>query len=107
MTSHHPCMPRILIHVSDYDAMSSSLCRLRLWQQNVWMLLLSLLVGVSTGSESTKSEADYAAFTKVAELAYISEIKPLLTTYCVKCHGGEKTKGEVNFSAIRGGAAAM
>lgn len=32
-----------------------------------------------------------------AEATYSEDVIPFLTTYCAKCHGGEKTKGGVNF----------
>lgn len=31
---------------------------------------------------------------------FASEIQPLLEQYCVECHGGEKLKGEVDFTTI-------
>lgn len=34
------------------------------------------------------------------EEPFQNEIQPLLDTYCIKCHGGEKVKGEVDFSVI-------
>ena len=34
------------------------------------------------------------------EAAFESFLKPLLAEHCVKCHGGEKTKGKVNLKEI-------
>ncbi len=39
--------------------------------------------------------------------AYGADIAPLLATYCGSCHGQKKQKGEVDFSAIGGGEAAL
>ena len=33
-------------------------------------------------------------------VAYEKDLKPLLSTYCFKCHGPEKQKGELNLSTI-------
>ena len=40
--------------------------------------------------------ADHAErFTRGLEL-FRKEIRPLLTTHCLKCHGGEKTQGDLS-----------
>src|SRR5437899_3642760 len=40
-----------------------------------------------------------ASFTLAAP--QFDEIRPLFQNYCTKCHGAEKTKGGVNFEAIK------
>jgi mono/diheme cytochrome c family protein len=52
-------------------------------------LIISLLVLWAMGGRAYASEAP-AAFDK--------DIRPLLDAYCIKCHGGEKTKGDVNLA---------
>jgi len=50
----------------------------------------------------------FAAFVAAAGLegrptgdgVFDSQIQPLLEQYCIKCHGGEKVKGEVDFTEI-------
>ncbi|MDP6207795.1 MAG: hypothetical protein QGG01_05785, partial [Roseibacillus sp.] len=32
--------------------------------------------------------------------AFSTSLKPLFTKHCIKCHGGEKTKGKVNLKEI-------
>ena len=44
------------------------------------------------------------AFESRAADAFDAFIKPLLDAQCVKCHGGEKTKGKVNFKELVGTA---
>jgi cytochrome c553 len=39
--------------------------------------------------------------------AFDKDIKPLLSTYCYKCHGTEKQKGDIDFSIYAKGAAAL
>ena len=34
------------------------------------------------------------------EAKFDSSIKPLLTKYCIDCHGGKKVKGKVDFTKI-------
>ncbi|HEX3132313.1 MAG TPA: c-type cytochrome domain-containing protein, partial [Planctomycetota bacterium] len=41
------------------------------------------------------------------EITYIDQVKPLLATYCVKCHGGEKTKGDLNLANYKSGVQAL
>ena len=36
-----------------------------------------------------------------AKIKFEENIRPLLERSCLKCHGGEKVKGEVNFSKIK------
>ena len=38
---------------------------------------------------------------------YDKDIKPLLSTYCYKCHGPDKQKADINFSLYADGDAAM
>ena len=33
-------------------------------------------------------------------IEYISDIQPILKEYCIKCHGGEKIKGDIDFTQI-------
>ncbi len=81
-----------------------------------WVLvcLAVLIVGATCaqssekGSEKTTATAPaIAALRTTAELTFTEQIKPLLATYCVKCHGGEKTKGDFNLAAVRSGAQAI
>src|SRR5688572_19802563 len=69
------------------------------------ILVITLMVGVLVGADSPAAQRE--ALGVKAEAAYTSEIKPLLTTYCVKCHGGEKTKGDLNLANYKNGAQAL
>jgi hypothetical protein len=40
-------------------------------------------------------------------VAFVRDIKPLLSTYCFKCHGAEKQKGDLNLSTIGNDEAAQ
>ena len=73
------------------------------------MRLSVTIIAVLLATVATPSPAadDVVALTKVAEAAYEKDIKPLLATYCVKCHGGEKTKGEVNVANYKSGSSAL
>jgi mono/diheme cytochrome c family protein len=51
--------------------------------------------------------SDPAALRMQAERTYSERIKPLLTTHCVACHGGKKTKGDLDLARIGSSAAAV
>jgi hypothetical protein len=40
----------------------------------------------------------------VADSAFEAEVRPLLSTYCVDCHGGKRVKGKVDFTTIKSDA---
>ncbi len=51
-------------------------------------------VGSTSPSQQAESDFDHG-------------IRPLLGTYCVRCHGGDKTKGDLNLNQYRSGSAAV
>ena len=67
--------------------------------------LLLALRAVAAGEPART--ADVASPTQLAEAAFDQGIRPLLGTYCVRCHGGEKTKGDLDLKLYRSGAAAV
>ncbi|HYV25987.1 MAG TPA: PSD1 and planctomycete cytochrome C domain-containing protein, partial [Candidatus Eisenbacteria bacterium] len=71
-------------------------------------LLFVIFVASLVESRSAKVPADHAQqMAKGLEL-FKNQVGALLTEHCVKCHGGEKTKGEFNLTTreglLRGGA---
>ena len=38
---------------------------------------------------------------RAAEADFVKDVRPLLETYCFKCHAGEKAKGDVNLASLR------
>ncbi len=62
-----------------------------------------LLLAALCALPAALAAADRAALAT----SFDKEIKPLLSTYCYKCHGPDKQKGEVNLSLYRDGEAAM
>ncbi len=89
------------------------------WYRGVLLVLLALLLaGLSTvvaaqeagQAGSQASSPDAAASDQLRqrmEHGYEQQVVPLLTTYCVRCHGPEKHKGDIDFAAITTGAAAL
>ncbi|HEX3133626.1 MAG TPA: DUF1592 domain-containing protein [Planctomycetota bacterium] len=69
---------------------------------------MMLLTGHATGSESAKpATTDRVALREQVERTYTDQLKPLLATYCVECHGGAKTKGDLDLATMRTGVAAI
>jgi len=66
----------------------------------------TLVAGTLVGADTSTAAQREALGTK-AEAAYVEHVKPLLATYCVKCHGGEKTKGDLNLANYKNGAQAV
>lgn len=64
------------------------------------MIGLCSLVGAEEG---TSPEAKLAS----AQEQYEKSVHPLLTDYCLKCHGPEKQKHDINFADYATGAAAI
>ena len=67
------------------------------------ILLFALSLNVPAAENAQDSlPLDHAArFTRGLEL-FQQSIRPLLNEHCVKCHGGEKTKGEFNLTTREG-----
>ncbi len=63
------------------------------------LLLVALAAPVLTATDSTPEQQ--------LGLAYEQDIRPLLDTYCVKCHGREKQKGDVSFAPYKAGQSAI
>ena len=57
------------------------------------MMLLSMTLLLSPASNATAPNSDSRA-------QFDSLLKPLFAQHCIKCHGGEKTKGKVNLREI-------
>ncbi len=63
-------------------------------------------IGAGVASETT-IDSERAQARRQAEKTFDQQIKPFLTTHCVACHGGEKTKGDLNLKSVSSGAAAV
>src|SRR5436190_3914382 len=61
-------------------------------------LAVALVVGGALVAASRAAEGGDAA----AVARFTSDVRPILVQHCVKCHGGEKTKGEFDLTT-RGG----
>ena len=61
--------------------------------------------GIQASQESAATALEQLR--KGSARAYEQQVAPLLSTYCVSCHGPEKHKGDINFAAIATGAAAL
>ena len=57
------------------------------------LMLLSMTLLLSPASNATAPNSDSRA-------QFDSLLKPLFAQHCIKCHGGEKTKGKVNLREI-------
>jgi mono/diheme cytochrome c family protein len=67
-----------------------------------------LVLGLAEASAAERgAAAQRQALTAQAQAAYEREVRPLLATYCVGCHGGGKTKGDLDLASYRTGAAAV
>ena len=58
-------------------------------------LLAALLVTAAL------SAADEVAYVPGTQPSYAKDVRPLLETYCIDCHGGESTKGEVDLARLK------
>lgn len=62
--------------------------------------------GGPSGAFAQDPEAQRAAVRRRIELAYESDIQPLLLAYCASCHGLDSRKGGVDYSRIVSGSMA-
>ena len=70
------------------SAASDTLCTVpQVAQPAIWLALLALVAATAAAADGMTIDFD-------------KEIKPLLATYCVKCHGPDKQKGDLNLSTI-------
>src|SRR3954467_11335282 len=58
-------------------------------------LLAALLATVALAS------ADEVAYAPTVLPSYAKDVRPLLETYCIDCHGGESTKGEIDLARLK------
>ena len=76
------------------SAASDTLCTVpQVAQPAIWLALLALVAATAAAADGMTIDFD-------------KEIKPLLATYCVKCHGPDKQKGDLNLSTIANDEAA-
>ncbi len=68
------------------------------------MLFVTALAGAPLCAESA---ADRERLAKGAAATFEHDIRPLLARYCAECHGKDKQKGDVDFSHLATGAAAL
>lgn len=73
------------------------------------VLSLVLIVGIwilqGVGAEENAaggSASDSAAGIPAGEPGYRSHVEPFFETYCIRCHGGEKSKGEMTLNTLDG-----
>lgn len=59
----------------------------------------AVLIGGITALGGLAS-AEPAQKTTPSSTAFTSDVRPILSTYCYRCHGGEKTKGDLNLLKI-------
>ena len=75
-------------------------CSSRHRRRIVFALLMGLaaafLAGVTGDARLRAAESSDAAGARFA-----TEVRPLLVQHCLKCHGGEKTKGGFDLSTAR------
>ncbi len=72
------------------------------------LAVLVLLGGVAVRSaQGAGAETPATAARSTLETTYKEQIFPLLTTYCIKCHGPEKHKGDLNFQSLEKVATAL
>lgn len=73
----------------------------------IWLTWLGAQAA-ETATSTPPLPADHAQRMSRGLERFQSHIKPLLITHCVKCHGGEKTKGELDLTTreglLKGGA---
>ncbi len=75
---------------------------------HILSFFLLIITQVSLGLESNAAlPADHAQRMTLALASFQKEIAPLLKEHCLKCHGGEKTKGDFDLTTredmLRGG----
>ena len=72
------------------------------------VVLAGLLLALRTVPASEPARpAGGASPSQLAEAAFDQGIRPQLSTYCVRCHGGDKTKGDLNLNLYRSGSSAV
>jgi hypothetical protein len=80
-------------------------------QRGFLFLWGTLAIGCFSGLARTSAAADEPALKPVpadAPLpAFIKDVKPLLTKYCVECHQGDKAKAGLAFEAFKDERAAL
>ena len=63
------------------------------------VLSLSLLVGVVSGGVAQPPvEKDHAEKMARGTAIFQKHVRPVLVSHCLKCHGGEKTEGELDLT---------
>jgi hypothetical protein len=73
-----------------------------------WVALAGLLLAMLTLPASEPARPLVGASpSQLAETAFDHGIRPLLSTYCVRCHGGDKTKGDLDLNLYRSGSSAV
>ncbi len=76
-----------------------------------WVVVASLLLALRAAGAGEAARlsppAAPAQPAQLVEASYEQSIRPLLATYCVRCHGGDKTKGDLDLKPYRSGAAAV
>lgn len=70
--------------------------------RNVLAVLLTVIVTTTIAGEAVPTRR-----TTDVQLAFEQTILPILKTHCLRCHGAEKHKADVDFSRITTGAAAL
>ncbi len=72
-----------------------------------WLLALvpALIQDPAAGSEAAGDALEQVRTQLLA--GYEQQVRPLITTYCASCHGAEKHKGDIDFSAYARGSAAL
>ncbi len=84
------------------------------WRLAPWSLLLVLLGAAGSGRMAAREPAqptvpaDHAAKMTRGLDVFTKQVRPLLLERCVKCHGGDKTKGDFDLTTretlLRGGS---
>jgi cytochrome c553 len=72
-----------------------------------WAIIILISASSACSAAESLSAAQIEALTASAKTAFDGTVKPLLATYCGKCHGPEKHKGDVDFSHYPSGSAAL
>src|SRR5690349_18927590 len=70
------------------------------------LLTASALLAVAAGLPHPCRAAERAEDAS-SNTSYANEIRPLIETYCLKCHGPEKAKGDVNFATVKDESAVL
>jgi mono/diheme cytochrome c family protein len=66
--------------------------------------VLAVLVGMLSPALSSAQEKSDTGDVIGLSAQFRSEVRPILLARCAKCHGGEKKKGGIDFSALADGA---